>query len=577
MRKIPISLLLATLFLLGCQKEEKKPIISVHVSFDKEASEIPKDGRLLLMLSNNDEREPRFQINDGLSGQIIFGMNVEAMSPGDTITFDESVFGYPYTSLKEVPTGEYSVQALLHTYETFNLSTGHTVKLPMDNGEGQQWRSSPGNLYSKPFKVRVVENGIENVEVVMDQVIPPIPEPVDTEWIKHIKIKSEKLSEFWGRDMYLGAHVLLPKGFNEHPEAKYPLMVFHGHFPDDFGGFRTTPPDPNLKTEYSERFSMEGYNIIQQQEAYDFYKRWNEPDFPRMLIIEIQHPTPYYDDSYAVNSASQGPYGDAITYELIPEIEKQFRGMGAGWSRFLYGGSTGGWEALAVQVKYPEEYNGCFAACPDPIDFRAYCLTNIYEDDNAYYYESANKKLEVPAHRDYLGNIQSTLREGNHLELVLGDKSRSGQQWDIWEATYSPQGDDGYPVRIWDKMTGDIDHKVAEYWKENFDLRYIMERDWDKLGENLKGKIHIYCGDMDNYYLNNAVYLMEDFLENTSEPYYDGEILYGDRAEHCWNGDPEQPNAISRLRYNSMYVPKIMERIEKSAPKGADLTSWRYK
>jgi len=572
-----ILLLLLSIAVLQSCKQELKSTNSVNVSFTSDVSDMPKDGRLLLMLSNDDEKEPRFQINDGLNGQLVFGMNVDAMAPGTSITFDDTVFGYPFSSMAEVPPGEYSVQVLLNVYETFDLATGQTVKLPMDNGEGQQWQRSPGNLYSKPFKIRVADNGISNVEVVMDQVIPPIEEPKDTEWIKHIKIKSEKLSEFWGRDMYLGAHVLLPKGFDEHPEAKYPLMVFQGHFPSDFGGFRTTPPDPEMEPEYSERFSMEGYNIIQQQEAYDFYKRWNEPDFPRMLIIEIQHPTPYYDDSYAVNSANQGPYGDAITYELIPEIEKQFRGMGEGWSRFLYGGSTGGWESLAVQVKYPEEYNGCFAACPDPIDFRAYTLTNIYEDKNAYFYESANKKLEVPAHRDYLGNIQSTLRQGNHLELVLGDKSRSGQQWDIWEATYSPQGEDGYPVRIWDKMTGDIDHSVAEYWKENYDLRHILERDWDKLGENLKGKIHIYCGDMDNYYLNNAVYLMEDFLESTTEPYYGGEVLYGDRAEHCWNGDPELPNAITRLRYNSMYVPKIMKRIAESAPNGADLTSWRYK
>ncbi|WP_228237585.1 alpha/beta hydrolase-fold protein [Allomuricauda sp. M10] len=564
-----------SLMFLSCEKKESSKF-SIDVSFTSEISPDKKDGRLLLMLSTDDSKEPRFQINDGLSTQLIFGVNVDEMTPGEPIKFDETVFGYPYTSLADVPPGEYHVQALLHVYETFNLSTGHTVKLPMDNGEGQQWNRSPGNLYSKPYKITVGSNGIENISVVMDQEIPAIPEPEDTEWIKHIKMKSEKLSAFYGRDMYLGAHVLLPKDFDKHPEAKYPLMVFHGHFPSDFGGFRTTPPDPNLKPEYSARFDLDGYNIIQQQEAYDFYKRWNEPDFPRFLIIEIQHPTPYYDDSYAVNSASQGPWGDAITYELIPYIEKQFQGMGEGWSRFLYGGSTGGWEALAVQVKYPEEYNGCFAACPDPIDFRAYCLTNIYEDKNAYYYDSPHKKLEVPSHRNYLGNIQSTLRQGNHLELVLGDKSRSGQQWDIWEATYSPQGDDGYPARIWDKKTGEINHEVAEYWKENYDLRYILERDWDKLGESLKGKIHLYCGDMDNYYLNNAVYLMEDFLESTTDPYYEGEVLYGDRAEHCWNGDPDQPNAISRLRYNSMYVPKIMKRIAESAPKGADLTSWRY-
>lgn len=577
MRNLLLLLLCLPYFMTGQSSSENQENFSINVSFSEATGNKSLDGRLLLMLSNNDEQEPRFQINEGLNTQIIFGQNVEGMKRGEKVNFGPGIFGYPYASMSEIPEGEYQVQALLHVYETFNLSTGQTVKLPMDNGEGQQWNRSPGNLYSKPFKIKVTKDGVRNVEVVMTEKIPPIVEPEDTEWVKHIQIKSEKLSEFWGRDMYLGAHILLPKGFKEHPEAKYPLMVFHGHFPSDFGGFRTTPPDPDLKPEYSERFGVEGYNIFQQKEAYDFYKRWNEPDFPRFIIIEIQHPTPYYDDSYAVNSANQGPYGDAITYELIPYIEKQFRGIGEGWARFLYGGSTGGWEALAVQVKYPDEYNGCFAACPDPIDFRAYCLTNIYEDENAYYYPAPHKNLEVPSHRNYLGQIQSTLLQGNHLELVLGDKSRSGQQWDIWEATYSPQGDDGYPVRIWDKKTGEINHEVAKFWKENYDLRYILERDWDKLGDKLKGKIHIYCGDMDNYYLNNAVYLMEDFLESTTSPYYEGEVLYGDRAEHCWNGDPEEPNHVSRLRYNTMYVPKIMKRIAESAPEGADLTSWRYK
>ena len=240
---------------LGC-KQIDKSAISISVSFAENLSETPKDGRILLMLSNDFEKEPRFQINPGLKGQIIFGMDVENMSPGDEIIFDEKVFGFPYESLVDVPPGAYNVQALLHTYETFDLATGHTVKLPMDNGEGQQWNRSPGNLYSKPFKINLTEKGIETISVVMDQEIPPIEEPKDTEWIKHIKIKSEKLSEFWGRDMYLGAHILLPKGFDEHLEAKYPLMIFHGHFPDDFGGFRTTPPDPELEPDYSARFNV---------------------------------------------------------------------------------------------------------------------------------------------------------------------------------------------------------------------------------------------------------------------------------------------------------------------------------
>jgi hypothetical protein len=321
---------------------------------------------------------------------------------------------------------------------------------------------------------------------------------------------------------------------------------------------------------------LDGYNKIQQQEAYDFYQKWISKNFPRVIIIEVQHATPYYDDSYAVNSANMGPYGDAITYELIPFVEEKFRGIGEGWSRFTYGGSTGGWEALAVQVMYPKEYNGCFAACPDPIDFRAYTVVNIYDDENAYYIDGDHRKVLRPGTRDYLGHIKTNLRDMNYRELALGTKSRSGQQWDIWEAVYSPQGEDGYPARIWDKKTGEIDHEVAKYWKENYDLRYIMERDWDKLGPDLEGKINIYCGEMDNYYLNNAVYLMEEFLENTTDPSYGGEVDYGARDEHCWNGDHDNPNAISRLRYNTMYMNKILKRIEESAPKGADLTSWRY-
>ena len=567
------SLTMLVLLCYACQPSN--PSITFNVSYTSDSSE-SLDGRLLLLISTDDSTEPRFQINDGPNTQLVFGQNVEALAPNSQVVFNNEQFGYPIQNLDDLKPGDYWVQALLHTYETFNLSTGHTVKLPMDNGEGQQWNRSPGNIYSTPIKVTIEEGKSADYSIVMDQIIPPIEEPEDTEWIKHIKIKSEMLSEFWGRDMYLGAHVLLPKGFDEHPEANYPLMIFHGHYPSDFGGFRTTPPDPDLEPDYSARFNVSGYNIIQQQEAYNQYLQWISDDFPRFLIIEIQHPTPYYDDSYAVNSASQGPYGDAITYELIPHIEEQFRGIGKGWARFLYGGSTGGWEALAVQVMYPEEYNGCFAACPDPIDFRGYCLVDLYEYDNAYYYDSEHKQVPIPAHRDYLGAVNSYMEDSNHKELALGDKSRSGQQFDIWEATYSPQGDDGYPVRIWDKKTGKINKEVANYWKENYDLRYILDRDWDELGPKLEGKINIYCGDMDNYYLNNAVYMMEEFLESTTDPYYAGEVDYGDRAEHCWNGDQENPNHISRLRYNTMYVDKILKRINESAPKGADLTSWRY-
>ena len=534
------------------------------------------DGRMLLMISEDSTDEPRFQINDNENTQLIFGIDVENLKPGENAIFCASVFGYPVKSLSEIPPGYYWVQGLLNRYEDFHLADGRVLSLPPDKGEGQQWNRKPGNLYSTPKKVYINPAEEKTLNILLENEIPPVEEMKDTKYLKYIKIQSKMLSEFWRRPVYLGAKILLPWGFDEHPDAKYPLVIMHGHFSAEFFGWRETPPDPNLKPEYSERFHLPAYNNTVEEYSYRFYQEWTSSDFPRMILIEIQHANPYYDDSYAVNSENLGPYGDAINYELIPYIEKTFRGIGEGWARFLYGGSTGGWEALATQIFYPGMYNGCYAACPDPIDFRAYTTVDIYENSNAYYIDSKWKHTQRPGTRNYLGKVKATLQEINHLELVLGIKGRSGQQWDIWEAVYSPVGEDGYPARIWDKMTGQIDHSVANYWKENYDLRYILERDWEKLGQKLKGKINIYVGEMDNYYLNNAVYLMEDFLENTSEPYYEGEVDYEPRAEHCWNGDHTRPNALSRLRYNQMFMPRIEKRILETAPEGADLESWRY-
>ena len=534
------------------------------------------DGRLLLLFSDNNTSEPRFQISDALTTQIVLGKNVEQWANGATQSIAEEAYGFPKERLSQIPSGDYYVQVLLHKYETFKLKNGKVVKLPMDRGEGQHWNLAPGNIYSKPIKIHFDPKNTEVVQLTIDQIIPPIIEPTDSKYIKHIKIQSKLLTEFWGRPMYLGAHILLPEGFDTHQNVKYPLAIYHGHFPSDISGFSTTPPNPNLIPDTSARFNITGYNKIQEEEAYQFYKQWTGPNFPRVLAIEIQHATPYYDDSYAVNSANMGPYGDAITYELIPEIEKQFRGIGQGWARFTYGGSTGGWEALAVQVFYPNEYNGAYAACPDPIDFNHYTTINIYEDENAYYAKSNFKDLARPSHRNYLGHINSTIKETNQRELALGTHSRSGDQYDVWEAVFSPMGDDGYPKRIFDKHSGTIDKSVAAYWKENYDLAHIIKRDWPKIGEQLKGKIHLYVGDMDNYYLNNAVYTAEDMLKQLKNPSCNCVIDYGDRAEHCWNGDHTQPNYISRLRYHQMFISKWAQEVKTRAPKGVDLKSWLY-
>ncbi len=539
-----------------------------------------QQGRLMLLFSKDMSDEPRNQVDHTVGTQVAFGMDVKDWKPGATVAIDAAADGYPVPRVADLPAGTYNVQALLNRYETFHLADGRTLALPPDQGEGQHWNIKPGNFYSKPQKVTVAAGGkVEGgatLTLALDQTVAPIKPPADTKYIRHIRIQSALLSKFWGRPMYLSAAVLVPEGFDEHPKSHFPLVIFHDHFVPDFDGFRTEPPDPNLKPDYSERFHLAGYNKIQQEEAYKFYQQWTGKNFPRVLIVKLQHANPYYDDSYAVDSVNVGPYGSAIEKELIPAIEKKFRGLGSGWSRFVYGGSTGGWEALAVQIFNPDFYNGAFGACPDPVDFHAYTHINLYDDKNAVYLDGPNKRIAQPAMRDYLGRTIWSMPDAMAYELMLGSSGRSTEQWDIWQAVYSPVGADGYPKPIFDKRTGVIDHDVAAYWRDHWDLTEYLKRNWKTIGEKLRGKLHVYVGLSDNYFLNDAVYRIQEALEGFRDPAHEGEIAYGARDEHCWNGDPHTPNAYSRLRYNTTYLPKIVERIEKTAPQGADLKSWRY-
>ncbi|MFQ5790114.1 MAG: alpha/beta hydrolase-fold protein [Acidobacteriota bacterium] len=544
-----------------------------EIYFPSSVRSEPVDGRLLLMISDNAEKEPRFQIGWGLNTQQIFGADVEGLAPGQPAAIEPGTLGYPRESLADIPSGDYYVQALLNVYETFHRADGNVVKLPMDDREGQKWNRSPGNLYSEPRKVHIDAARADVLRIELTQVIPDIEPPRDTRYIKHIKIQSRLLSEFWGRPMELGSVVLLPEGFDEHPEARYPLVVYQGHFHESLYtpvGFRDEPPGPELT----------GYDRTYAEYSHKFYQDWTSGRLPRVLIMSIQHANPYYDDSYAVNSANVGPYGDAIVKELIPYVEEKFRALGEPWARVLYGGSTGGWETLAQQVFYPDFFNGAWCNCPDPIDFRAFMLANLYEDENAYYPNSEWKKIPRPGRREPNGEVTSTMEDMNHFELVLGTRGRSTQQFDIWQAVFSPVGDDGYPRPIYDKQTGVIDRDVAEYWKENYDLSYIIRRDWKTLGPKLTGKLHIKVGDMDNYYLDGAVRLLEDFLESTklpgNGPYYAGTVEYGDGHPHCYSGDPAQPTRISRLTINQRFLPEMVDWMLKTAPPGADVKSWRY-
>jgi S-formylglutathione hydrolase FrmB len=271
-----------------------------------------------------------------------------------------------------------------------------------------------------------------------------------------------------------------------------------------------------------------------------------------------------------------GPYGDAITKELIPYVEGRFRAVGQPWSRAMFGYSTGGWAALGMQILYPDYFNGAWSFCPDPVDFRATQIVNIYQDQNAFWLEGPFSHVPRPGERWSDGTIATTMDRQIRRELVLGNHGRSGEQWNIWQAVFGPVGEDGYPKPIWDPITGVIDHDVANYWREHYDLRFILERDWKTLGPKIVGKLHIATGTRDNFYLDNGVRLLEQFLETTNDPYYAGEVNYGPHYPHCYFGDPHSPAIIGELTYTETVLLQMDRWMHKSAPVGADLQSWKY-
>lgn len=539
----------------------KKPAaekLRFEISFPAELSPTPLDGRLMLGIAKDNKEEPRFQLDEEeAESQQFFAVDVDALSPGKPAVIDATSLGYPIKSLADLPPGDYYVQAVLNIYETFQRADGHTVKLPPDMGEGQQWNRKPGNLYNKPQKIHVDPNG-GVIRITLDQKIPPIEPAKDTKYVKHIRIQSKLLTEFWGRPMFIGAHVLLPAGFDEHPDAHYPVVVYQDHFSPDFRFFSDQPPAANLK----------GRELASAQAKYQMYLDWTSGRLPHMIIVDPIHPNPYYDDSYAVNSANVGPYGDAIMKELLPEIEKQFRAIGQPWARVLVGGSTGGWEALADQVFYPDDFNGAWTFCPDPIDFHAYQSVNIYDDPNAFWMEGEWGNVPRAEMRDSKGNIQATMEPAVRREEVMGTHGRSTEQFGIWQAVFSPVGPDGYPKPIWDSTTGVIDKNVANYWKEHYDLTHIMERDWMTLGPKLSGKLHFAVGEMDTWYLNNAVHILNDFMISAKNPYKVPDFDYGPGKPHCYTGGPLY-DMFQRV------MPKMRDQMKATAPKDADM-SWEY-
>jgi Putative esterase len=566
---ISAAIVLSSFSLIPAEAQQTNSKVRFEISFAGSVRNESTTGRMFVAISPTLDPEPRIAAYNSARRRDarvpFFAVDIDQLKPGQPAIIDSSSIGFPYMSLNQLPASDYYVQGVLNVYTQFHRADGHVIWAHMDQWEGQRWGFSPGNLLSEPQKVHLDPAHPLIVKILLTKFIPPIEVDPDTEWVKRIKIQSKILTAFWGHPMFLGATVLLPKGYAEHPEVSYPVVYQQSHF--------SLAPAFDFATEQSNGPNV--FSAMQKQaggrkeSGYEFYQSWNSDNFPRMIAVTFQHPTPYFDDSYAVNSANNGPYGDAIMKELIPYLESHFRMIPKGYARVLTGGSTGGWESFALQIYHPDFFGGTWTMYPDPVDFRQYGTIDAYHDDNAFTVPNAPFNApERMMQRDPNGQPVASMRQISQMEYASGTHDRSGAQIDIWDAVYGPVGDDGYPRPLWDHLTGKIDHSVAEYMRSHgYDLRDYLETNWPKIGPQLVGKLRVYCGDMDSFYLANSVYLVEDFLKTTKDPYYGGEFVYGRPMKgHGW-----QPMTNAEL------IRMMADEIAKNAPAGENVASWKGK
>ncbi len=517
----------------------------------------PVTGRLIVVAAGSEVEEPYQTI--GMNGPPSFGVEVEGLKPGGTVTVGDNAIGYPI-DLNRLPPGEYKLQAVLIRYVQARRSDGHTLWVPAPNPARVPVFMSGGNLLSKPVKLRVTPVSAKPIELVLTETVPP-PRPfVDTPWLKHVRIKSKLLSDFWGIPMTIGATVLLPQGFDANPKARYPAVyaLSHGDIPFGFTTDQSTDT-PRARAAAADAALKTGYQFAQE---------WQGPGLPRFAAITLEQFSPYFFESYVLNSANNGPWGDAITKELLPYLEKTFRLIPERYGRILEGASTGGWEALALQLHYPDMFGGSWIFNPDPIDFTRYGLTDIYTETNMF--ESRFNEWQVaekPFRRSREGRPGLSMRDLARLELVMGTKGRGYYQLAIWQSTYGPTDKDGYPRPLFDHLTGAIDREVAEYYRTNgYDLTHFARTNWDRLGPKLAGRLNFFAGEQDEFFLNLGVYKFEEMIAERAGKAYPIRFEYGrPKKGHNWH-HTDWANVIREMA----------DHVRKTAPAGAPIADWNY-
>jgi len=455
-------------------------------------NEVAQSGRLFIAFTQSPQTEPRLTIGDDPSPRTaspFFAVDVENWN-GEPLEFSPSA-GFPLHSPDELAQGSWRVQALLDVNEVLS---------DLD---------SPGNRFSLTQTIALADGPV-SLQFNLSETVPAEQLPEDTDLLKFVRIRSELLSAFYGKDIFLRASVLLPVAYETGSSARYPVL-FH------VAGL-------NGRYTRSQRLLSDD----------QFMEYWLGNDTPAAVIVFLDGESPY-GDSYQMNSAVSGPYADANFTELFPYLVEQFPIEDLPSSRFVSGCSTGGWVSMALQILYPDYFNGAYSLSPDSPSFRAFQLVNLYSDDNAF--TSASGMIR-PSARATNGDPRFSIADEVRMEAAMGRGDsyvNSGQQWGAWNAVYGQPDEQGRPIPVWDQQTGVINPVVANSWRP-WDLDLYVRDNWRSIGPTLTGKLQFWMGDMDNYYLTNGLRYLEETLNVQEAPAADAQFTWLPYHGHCGFG-----------------------------------------
>lgn len=446
-----------------------------QIRFDPALQPTPYSGRVYVVLGRAGSREPRRQMTDWFAGTQVFSLDVSDVASDAAIQIGANALSFPETFASAKP-GEYSAQA---------VARGNPDSPTPGRGEG--------DLYSDPVPVAFDPGNPGVLTLTLNHVVPARPFK-EADRVKLVEIVSPSLSKFAGREMKIRAGVWLPEGWKDDADLRLPTVYFLGGFGSD------------------------------HQSA----GRLGQMFGPRLAgaLLVVPDPTCYRGYSAFADSENNGPWGTALMTELIPEVEKRFHGAQDGDRRFVTGISSGGWASLWLQVAHPDEFAGCWSHCPDPVDFRDFQRIDLYAKDANMYRDSAGERRPVARDGD---RVQLWYDDFVRQETVMGP----GGQIHSFEAAFSPRRADGTPAPLFDRATGAIDPKVAEAW-ERFDIRLVLERNWPVLGPKLAGKLHVFGGGADNFYLEGAVEKLGASLRALGS---DAEVIVVPGMPHTIHGD----------------------------------------